>query len=317
MSCDNTTNCNCENNPCGCKISSDDVAYQGPDLACTGIETCDSLTVAIQKLTDYACGIDMVQNIIYNITNNIALYEQFLTIVNQSVDCETVFNCLASTTTTTTTIAPTCYCVEIIINQDDLDAATGNTNPALDGKVYLSGYLGSACDGGDLDRTYSVEDAYKFCVTIADISLLALYYYKNDDVVTGGSLSSVIINLVEDCSETGDCFDPTTTTTTTIEPTTTTTTTTITPTTTSTTTVVNFEHGFSEGKADNLLACAETVVAITLYTSVPTIVFGTFVYTDPGLTIPFNGGVLFYKNISVNNGIRTSVTGQVNNLFSC
>ncbi len=215
MSCNNTTNCNCENNPCGCKISSDDVAYQGPALECTGIEPCDSLTVAIQKLTDYACGIDMVQNIIYNITNNIALYEQFLTIVNQSVDCETVFNCLASTTTTTTTIAPTCYCVEILIDQDDLDAATGNTNPALDNKIYLSGYLGSACDGGDLDRTYTVEDAYKFCVAIASIPSLALYYYKDDDIVTGGSLSSLVVNLAEDCSVTGDCFDPTTTTTTT------------------------------------------------------------------------------------------------------
>jgi hypothetical protein len=40
-------------------------------------------------------------------------------------------------------------------------------------------------------------------------------------------------------------------------------------------------------------------------------------YTDPGLTIPFIGGVLFYKNISLNNGIRTGGTGQVSNLFSC
>lgn len=141
------------------------------------------------------------------------------------------------------------------------------------------------------------------------------------------------------------CCNATTTTTTTAEPTTTTTTsssssttssttsttssttstsstttstTTATPTTTTTTTAgVSFSHGLSEGKEDNNLACAETVVAITVYTSGPTISFGTFVYTDPGLTVPFDGVGLWYKNISANNGIRTSGTGQVNQTFNC
>ena len=103
MGCpNNINNCGCENNPCGCKISSDDIAYQGPNLNCSGIETCDTVSEAINKLDDYACSIDMVQNIIYNITNNIELYNQFITIVNQTVDCQTIFNCLATTTTTTT-----------------------------------------------------------------------------------------------------------------------------------------------------------------------------------------------------------------------
>tara|TARA_R110000868_G_scaffold14426_1_gene67121 strand:- start:41700 stop:42293 length:594 start_codon:yes stop_codon:yes gene_type:complete len=111
MSCtENTIPCGCESNPCGCKISSDDVSYQGPNLECTGIETCDTLTVAIQKLSDYACSVDMVQNIITNIINNSTLLEQFITIVNESVDCDTVYNCLAaSTTTTTTTLACTLW----------------------------------------------------------------------------------------------------------------------------------------------------------------------------------------------------------------
>lgn len=126
------------------------------------------------------------------------------------------------------------------------------------------------------------------------------------------------------CLTTTTSSSTSTTTSTTVPPTTTTTssssttsTTTIPPTTTSTTTIVHFAHGFSAGKADNLLACAETVVAITLYTSSPTLSFGSFVYTDPGLTIPFDGVGLWYKNISVNNGIRTSGIGQINSIFSC
>lgn len=98
---ENNIPCNCSDNPCGCKTSSDDIAYQGPNLQCTGIDTCDSLTVSIQKLNDYMCSIELVQNIITNITNNVELYQQFTTIVNQSVDCDIVKNCLTTTTTTT------------------------------------------------------------------------------------------------------------------------------------------------------------------------------------------------------------------------
>ena len=213
MSCSNNiTPCGCGNNPCGCGTSSNDVVYQGPDLSCTGVTNCDTLTEVIQTIDGFICSPEMVENIINNILNNPNLYNQFTSIVNNTVDCETVWDCIDSRTTTTTSSSSTS---------------------------------------------------------------------------TSTSTS------------------------------TTTSTTTIPPTTTTTTTIVNFAHGFSEGKEDNNLACAETVIAITLYTSVPTIVFGTFMYTDPGLTTPFIGGVLYYKNISVNNGIRTGGTGQVSTLFSC
>lgn len=108
MSCSENTNpCTCGNNACGCKISSDDVAYQGPNLECTGINTCDTLTEAIQKIDEFGCSEELVNIIIYNIQNNVDLYQQFTTIVNQTVDCQTVFDCLAtSTTTTTTTLCP-------------------------------------------------------------------------------------------------------------------------------------------------------------------------------------------------------------------
>jgi hypothetical protein len=53
------TNCDCEpasSNQCGCsKISSLDVAYSGPNLACSGIELCDSLSIALQKIEEKIC----------------------------------------------------------------------------------------------------------------------------------------------------------------------------------------------------------------------------------------------------------------------
>lgn len=53
------TSCGCEQsgtNQCGCdKISSLDVSYNGPALACSGINLCDSLTVALQKIEAKIC----------------------------------------------------------------------------------------------------------------------------------------------------------------------------------------------------------------------------------------------------------------------
>lgn len=208
MSCpENTTNCGCENNPCGCKISSDDIAYQGPSLSCTGIEPCDSMTVAIQKLNDYACGIDLVQNIITNIINNTSLYNQFVTIVNQTVDCDTVFNCLATTTTTTTLAPNTCNCIEISIHPDDIAAATGNSLPQVDNLVFLNGPKEIICGGGSLPDSFDIADTYKYCILTDAIPLLSLYYYKNDGVIAFPDISSVITNLAQDCTQDGLCVD--------------------------------------------------------------------------------------------------------------
>ena len=147
------------------------------------------------------------------------------------------------------------------------------------------------------------------------------------------NITEQIINIEADIIIINNALDQccaTTTTTTTAEPTTTTTssttstsstttsTTTATPTTTTTTTSGEVYSGFfSEGKDSVVLACLETTAVMTLYSSDPTFGFGSFVYTDIGLTTPFIGGTLFYKNISANNGIKTSGIGQINSTFSC
>ena len=109
MNCSNNiTPCGCENNPCGCKTSSNDVVYQGPNLSCTGVLNCDTVTEVIQTIDGFICSPELVQTVINNIINNIGLYNQFTTIVNNTLDCQTVWNCIASSTTTTTTTI--CIC---------------------------------------------------------------------------------------------------------------------------------------------------------------------------------------------------------------
>jgi hypothetical protein len=84
---------------------------------------------------------------------------------------------------------------------------------------------------------------------------------------------------------------PTTTTTTTIGviPTTTTTTT-ATPTTTSTTTLQVFTQGLDQSSAYCVGGFCEldgTITGITVYSLDETLVTGSFIYTDPALTIPY------------------------------
>lgn len=154
MSCPNdiNTTCGCGNpNPCGCKTSSDEVVYVGPDLGCTGISSCDTVTEAFIKIDSFICGPGMVETIINNIVNNINLYNQFTTIVNNSVDCETVWGCIDSTTTTTST--STAYpCQGYSLDNLSLDTVVITINDCVTGVptpvVLLSGITNVCIETG-------------------------------------------------------------------------------------------------------------------------------------------------------------------------
>jgi hypothetical protein len=139
-----------------------------------------------------------------------------------------------SSTTTTTTTLP-CNCVDVIISQDDLDDATGNTLPFFDGKVNLFPDKDITCENGSTDAYYSVAGTYSYCLKGDLIPTIILQYVKDDAVIT--SVQSQIVNLGTPCLVNGEC-GTTTTTSTTIPPTTTTTTT-LEPTTTTTTTILD------------------------------------------------------------------------------
>lgn len=105
MCTNNTQNCGgCNQDPCGCKTSTDEVVYRGPALTCLGIQNCNNTTEILQALDGLICSQELVQIIVNNIVNNFEIYQQFVTLVNTSVDCETVLNCVPTTTSTTTVL---------------------------------------------------------------------------------------------------------------------------------------------------------------------------------------------------------------------
>jgi len=78
--------CGCGSNSCSADpIQSDAVIYSGPNLPCTGVTTCTTLTEALKKIDAQIC--ELIQEI---------------------------FNLTSTTTTTTTTIAPCTLLGEIV-----------------------------------------------------------------------------------------------------------------------------------------------------------------------------------------------------------
>lgn len=186
MNCSNNiTPCGCGSNPCGCKTSSDDVVYQGPNLSCTGISNCDTVTEAIEAINGFICGPGMVENIINNILNNTNLYNQFTTIVNNTVDCQTVWNC-QTTTTTSTTIAP--Y-FKIILDDNSVGSLAGAC--ALVFSVDLDIYVqnGIPVNGAfiytDALQTIPFQGGEKYYkVQIIDLSFMAVQVSDTGEILS-------------------------------------------------------------------------------------------------------------------------------------
>lgn len=414
-------NCNSQTNPCGCGTSTNDVIYNGPTLSCTNVNTCDTLTDAISSIGQFLCSVELVQLVINNITNNINLYNQFTTIVNNTVDCQTVWNCINATTTTTTT-NPLYSCesfsltntgvdpVGIIITncitgeQEAVVLLPGDTNICVqtDSPLTVPGTVIVTPEGPCGPTTSTTTTIAPTttttttaipceCLTFNNTSATTMTYnYTNCEGVEVGPLNILgkeVINVCGCCGFASDpkvlisvgenCIDgacPTTTTTTTVEVmcmeisidastncpdqdyalvqytdcegniqtvetnsgelltfcmlnypppvylcgtggfqygdvcTTTTTTTYGGP---------GYLKQFGAANETGAGACLEVAGAITLYTNTPTITFSTLYYIDGALTTPFNGGLLWYKDISGISSVRISSTGTTYGMHLC
>lgn len=99
---------------------------------------------------------------------------------------------VTSTPTVTPTLTPTttsCVCrfLDVVITQGDIDDATGNTNPALNGKVYL---FYTNCENNPVLEEYSVAGTYthSVCALASQIGVLTdTLYYKNNVSTNGTS----------------------------------------------------------------------------------------------------------------------------------
>jgi len=97
--------------PCGCTDprsdlkGSDQVKYTGPTLPCTGITTCDTLTVALQKIDEKICEI-LAAIATTTTTTSTSTAAPVTTTTTTEAPITTTTTTEAPTTTTTTTEAP-------------------------------------------------------------------------------------------------------------------------------------------------------------------------------------------------------------------
>jgi len=116
------------------------------------------------------------------------------------------------TPTVTPTITPTvtpceCQYVDVTVSQSDLDSASGNTNPSVNGVIY---YQYNICSGlyPMVDEPYSVAGSYPNSVCIlASQFVFSLFYYYQDDLLIDSQTSPG--SFVSSASLGGCCTAPT------------------------------------------------------------------------------------------------------------
>jgi hypothetical protein len=122
-------------------ITTDQVKYNGSELLCIGVDPCDTMTTALQKINTKQCSTDASINSLNSqisiIENQINIInETLISIVNQLDVCcsTTTTTTLVPPTTTTTTICP-CFTYDVTISLDDINNADDsrvNVNVPLD-----------------------------------------------------------------------------------------------------------------------------------------------------------------------------------------
>jgi hypothetical protein len=143
------------------------------------------------------------------------------------------------TPTLTPTVTPcSCNYVDVTISQVDLNSASGNTNPSLNGIVYYQ-YNTCTDPNPQVSESYTVSgvNLNSVCILTNQFGNSLLYYYQNDNVIDSNSSPGLFVSSF---TLAGCCTPPTPTPTPTVTPTNTKTPT-VTPTITPTNTPTNTE----------------------------------------------------------------------------
>lgn len=107
--------CNCNTTPTNpgvvCdhdKLKANDLVYRGEDVECAGVYNGMTVADVLQQIDYYICGLELTQTVLNIIEENPQEFNDFITLVNGAINCETISNCgNPPTTTTTTTLEPT------------------------------------------------------------------------------------------------------------------------------------------------------------------------------------------------------------------
>ena len=98
----------CGVDPCHVyKTNTDNTFYNGGNLPCTGVNTCDSLTTVLQKIDNKLCPTNLATAILNVILNNPGLLNQFCTLVSNCSPTTTTTSTSSSTTSTTSSTTST------------------------------------------------------------------------------------------------------------------------------------------------------------------------------------------------------------------
>ena len=252
----------CGIDPCHAhKTGTDLVFYNGANLPCVGVDTCDSVTLSFQKIDQKLCPDALALAVFGSITNNLSIQNMFCTLVNA---------CIPPTTTTTTTIAPT---TTTTTTSTPTTTTTTTITPftcnpcvtylLINNTASPKGYSYTNCYGLNFESELEGEGAIQICVCgttlVADPEILVspvgagcnptpttttTTSSSSTSTTTSTSSTTTTTTTVSPTSTTTTTTAPTTTTTTTSSSTTTTTTT-ITPTTTTTTTLTCTEYNLN------------------------------------------------------------------------
>lgn len=345
MACPDNKPCGCEDTECGCAINANEIAYVGPTLTCTGIKNCDKLDDIITMFDTLLCSDEFIQMLINNILNNEDLYNQFVTIINDSINCETVQSCITTNTT--------CANTNLIINGGFDDDLTGWENTVDDDWIW-STYNGGSANYIGADEAGAIyqdilEDGITYDISF-DLSMNAAhvgcdnYYiivYAGDTesppirifgtqqinlIMTCVGSTIFAIQGLEDCSGvietifidnvvvTEHCDNFTTTSTTT--------TTAILTTTTTTTGEPFYKLNLDDFTYGSLaLACAGSFsVDLDLYSETFDLNVGDFVYLDEALTMPYDGSSKIFQLRKLDLSfvaVQISSAGEILSLLVC
>jgi hypothetical protein len=228
----------CGIDPCHVhKTGTDLVFYNGANLPCVGVDTCDSVTLAFQKIDQKLCPDALALAVLGSITNNLSIRNMFCALVN---GCN-------PTTTTTTTAAPT------TTTTTSSSSSTTTTSTSSSSTTTTTTTISDDCNCYTIenDETESGVDPYFYsyidCISGLELSV-PLDFGQSDNFC--GRAIGITTNFLYTLTNYGICgldCPPTTTTSTSSTSTssTTSTTTTATPTTTTTTTLPCTEYNLN------------------------------------------------------------------------
>lgn len=189
------SNTGCNNNLCGTNLTaSSTIVYNGPVLACTSAEPCDTLNVIFQKFDSIICNLLSQINTLTVQVNNISI--QILNINSEIITINNELN-QCCTTTTSTTAVPTTTTTSSSTSTSTTTSSSTSTSTST-----------------------STTTAIPTTTSTTTVAIDCIFEGYAEEVTT-----TTTTTAVPTTTTTSSSTSSTTTTTTTVEPTTTTTTT--------------------------------------------------------------------------------------------